>query len=282
MDLKQLSYFTAIVEEGSISAAAKKLHISQPPLSIQMKGLEKELGVLLFERGLRSITLTDAGKLMYQRAGAILDMAAVTKKEIDNLGSSLRGTLRIGMVSSSVTGSTARQLSAFGRQYPEVDFQIYEGNTFQMLEGLKTKQIDVALVRTPFPENGFICRTYNEEYIVAAGRPEILTEKMTPREIGSRPLILYRRWEEAARMAFKKQGISPRIVSVVDNAWTSLQLAKAGMGVAMLPESFVTNVADIQAVKVTDDLLKTRLALVKRDDRYISNMTKIFFENFEI
>lgn len=68
MDLKQLDYFTAIVDEGSISAAAKKLHISQPPLSTQMKSLERELGAVLFERGLRSITLTDAGKLMYQRA----------------------------------------------------------------------------------------------------------------------------------------------------------------------------------------------------------------------
>ena len=58
MDLKQLYYYTAIVDEGSISAAAKKLHISQPPLSNQMKALESELGVVLFERGIRSITLT--------------------------------------------------------------------------------------------------------------------------------------------------------------------------------------------------------------------------------
>ena len=95
MDLKQLSYFTAIVDEGSISAAAKKLHISQPPLSNQMKSLEAELGVVLFERGLRSITLTDAGKLMYERANTILDMASAAKMEIDSLGNGLRGTLRI-------------------------------------------------------------------------------------------------------------------------------------------------------------------------------------------
>ena len=92
MDLRQLSYFTAIVDEGSISAAAKKLHISQPPLSNQMKSLEAELGVTLFERGLRSITLTDAGKLMYERANTILDMASAAKMEIDSLGNGLRGT----------------------------------------------------------------------------------------------------------------------------------------------------------------------------------------------
>jgi len=113
MDLKQLSYFTAIVDEGSISAAAKKLHISQPPLSNQMKSLEAELGVVLFERGLRSITLTDAGKLMYERANTILDMASAAKMEIDSLGNGLRGTLRMGMVSSSVTGHVARRLMEF-------------------------------------------------------------------------------------------------------------------------------------------------------------------------
>ena len=141
MDLKQLSYFTAIVDEGSISAAAKKLHISQPPLSNQMKSLEAELGVVLFERGLRSITLTDAGKLMYERANTILDMASAAKMEIDSLGNGLRGTLRMGMVSSSVTGHVARRLMAFRELYPEVNFQIYEGNTSQLLDGLKTNTL---------------------------------------------------------------------------------------------------------------------------------------------
>ena len=126
MDLKQLSYFTAIVDEGSISAAAKKLHISQPPLSHQMKSLECELGVILFDRGLRSITLMDAGKLLYTRAKTILDMTSATKMEINNLGSGLSGTLRIGMVSSSSIGYIARKLRDFQEIYPEVTYQIDE------------------------------------------------------------------------------------------------------------------------------------------------------------
>lgn len=280
MDLKQLNYFTAIVDEGSISAAAKKLHISQPPLSTQMKALENELGVVLFERGLRSITLTDAGKLMYQRARTILDMASVTKMEIDNLGNGLGGTLRIGMASSSATANTANQFTVFRRRYPEVNFQVYEGNTFQLLDGLKTNQIDLALVRSPFPETGFVCRKFQEEYIVAAGTA--LEDIRSVEDIGKRPLLLYRRWEAPVRQIFEKRGLKPHIASVVDNAWTSLQLAKAGMGIAMLPESFVTDVTGMQIWRIEDELLKTRLTLVKRDDKYISKITKIFFENFEL
>ena len=68
MNLKQMEYFVAIVNEGNISAAAKSLHISQPPLSPQMKLLEDELGVVLFERGSRSIFLTEAGKVFYEKA----------------------------------------------------------------------------------------------------------------------------------------------------------------------------------------------------------------------
>ena len=74
MDIRKLQYFTAIVDEGSITGAAKRLHMSQPPLSTQMKLLEEELGVILFDRGSRNIQLTDAGKLLYNRAHAILEL----------------------------------------------------------------------------------------------------------------------------------------------------------------------------------------------------------------
>lgn len=86
MDIKKLKYFVTIVEEGNISAAAKKLHISQPPLSSQIKLLEEELNLKLMERGPRNITLTRAGKLLYKRAKNIIDLANTTKKGITRFG----------------------------------------------------------------------------------------------------------------------------------------------------------------------------------------------------
>ncbi len=82
MDFKQLEYFKAIVEEGTISAAARRLHMSQPPLSYQMKMLEEELQVQLFLRGTKRITLTEAGKVLYERAGSLLTMTDITKREV--------------------------------------------------------------------------------------------------------------------------------------------------------------------------------------------------------
>ena len=100
MNLKQMEYFTAIVSEGSISGAARALHVSQPPLSAQMRLLEEELGATLFERGSRSIQLTEAGRLFYARAQSILDLTSGAKKDIERLGQGLLGTLRLGMISS--------------------------------------------------------------------------------------------------------------------------------------------------------------------------------------
>lgn len=282
MDLKQLLYYTAIVDEGSISAAAKKLHISQPPLSNQMKALENELGVVLFERGIRSITLTDAGKLMYTRAKAILDMASATKMEIDNLDSEVGGTIRVGMVSSASIGDIAAKLMDFCNNYPQVHYQIYEGNTYEMLDALKTNQVDLALVRAPFPEDGLICHKYQEEYFVGAGLPELLPEKEGIEALSERPLILYRRWEPSFRRAFESKQLIFQPACITDNAWTCIQMAKAGMGIAIVPESFAVDNLDIQIHPIGDEQMKSQLMLVKRDGGFISNITKQFFEKFEV
>ena len=280
MDLKQLRYFTAVVDAGCISAAAKKLHISQPPLSTQMKSLENELGVVLFERGLRSITLTDAGKLLYQRANAMLNMESVTKREIGNIGRGVQGTLRLGMVSSSVTDRVFDQLKRFHDEHSRVDFQIYEGNTFELLDKLKTNQIDLALVRAPFPETGFVCRKYMEDPMVAAGMNKNFGENLDFTNIASQPIIMYRRWESTIRGLFEQHGLQPDILCMADTAWTCLQMARTGMGVAILPKPFVSDVEDMWIYPL--DEIESRLTLVRRADGYLSNITEMFFNEFEL
>ena len=167
MNLKQMEYFTAIVGEGSISGAARSLHISQPPLSAQMRQLEEELGVTLFDRGSRAIQLTEAGRLFYNRAVSILEMTKAARKELKQLEEGLLGTLRLGMISSVETQGIITSIASFRRRYPGMSFRISEGNTYQLLDKLTTGQIDAALVRTPFPEESFDCRYLTEEPMLA-------------------------------------------------------------------------------------------------------------------
>lgn len=89
MDIRQLIYFATIVEEGSISAAAKKLHLSQPPLSYQLKLLEEELHLQLLQRGARGVQLTEAGKVLYKRAQGILELTERTQKELQAMAGRL-------------------------------------------------------------------------------------------------------------------------------------------------------------------------------------------------
>ena len=157
MNLKQMEYFVAIVNEGNISAAAKSLHISQPPLSAQMKLLEDELGVVLFERGSRSIFLTEAGKVFYEKALHILHLTTAVSDELQQMGQGLKGPLHLGMISSVQTPRLIRALSSFVSLHPEVTLRISEGNTYELIDQLNSGLIEVAVVRTPLPTESYQC-----------------------------------------------------------------------------------------------------------------------------
>ena len=115
MDLKQLTYFATIVEEGNITSAAKKLHIAQPPLSHQLKQLEEELQVRLLDRGARKVTLTDAGRILYKRANHILELADTAKKEVSDIQNKQNSTLSLGTISSSGTALLNERMTKFHR-----------------------------------------------------------------------------------------------------------------------------------------------------------------------
>ena len=150
MDLKQLQYFIAVVEEENISAAARKLHMSQPPLSHQIKLLEQELGVRLLERGPRKVILTDEGKLLYKRAHHMLELADTTIRELEECRKGHAGTLHIGTVSTSGAVMTDDRVLAFHRAYPHIRFEIHEGNTIELIDWIEAGIIELAVIRTPF------------------------------------------------------------------------------------------------------------------------------------
>ena len=119
MELKQLEYFRAIVDAGTISGAARDLHMTQPPLSYQIKMLEEELQVPLFLRGKKRITLTEAGKTLYEQAGNLLMLSDLAKREV--IKSSQSATLHIGMTPSTVS-MMSDHLLHFAKKYPKVRF----------------------------------------------------------------------------------------------------------------------------------------------------------------
>lgn len=287
MNIKQLQYFLTIAEAGSITAAAKRLHISQPPLSNQMRLLEEELGTQLFERGSRKITLTYAGQILYNRAQAIVDLSNATIREITDLGSGLQGTIHLGTISSCGVVLLDKHLKHFHDQYPGVNFELYEGNTFQLLEKLKMGTIEIAIVRTPFHEDGFNCVYLEEEPMVAVGTIEYLGhvsgDTISLEELGEVPLIYYRRFEDLLMSSFRNVSIVPKVYCKNDDARTSLMWASAGLGVAITPRSITKAISDSNLIyKIIDvPTLYTKIAAIYRKDIYLSSIGQRFINMFQ-
>ncbi len=241
MDLKQLEYFITIVNEGNISKAARELHISQPPLSNQMKLLEKELDRVLFIRGSRTIELTQEGKLLYERANTILNLSDSTIREIKNLKNKDRGTLRLGII-SSIGDYIMEVLKALNLDYPNIKYEIHEGNSYQLIELLRSRAIDIAIVRTPFNDEGFKTEYLNNDPILAVGDKIYFNgdeDTINAEELIDKPLIIYRRWENVIVNIFHNFGEYPNIKYINDDARTTLNLAKKGLGIGLMPKSIV-------------------------------------------
>lgn len=174
MDFHQLQYFVTIAESGSITAAAKKLFLSQPPLSMQMKRLEKELGCVLFLRGAREIQLTEAGKLLYNRAKSLLELRRVTEEELAACADATSGTIRLGMISSVGSSLLPQWIAVFHTRHPDIRFSVYEADTYQILEKLHQDRVEVALVRSPFSAEGIQRIPLRSESLIAVGHRSFL------------------------------------------------------------------------------------------------------------
>ena len=137
MELRQLNYFIAVVEEGTISGAARRLNMSQPPLTAQMHALESELGCALFEHAGRRLRITEAGRTFYARAKAIATLCAGARSEMADLSAGAAGVLHMGVISSVCGAEFIGWLSEFAYSHPGVRYDLHEANTYQLINLLR-------------------------------------------------------------------------------------------------------------------------------------------------
>ena len=283
MDLKQLKYFVTVAEEGTISAAAKKLFMSQPPLSIQMKLLEQELGCPLFERGQKHIRLTDTGKLLYDRAQNILKMEASMRQDIEACSRTEKDTIRLGVVSSVICTRGGEWISGFLADNSEVRFEITEANTYSLLEKLRSDIIHAALVRTPFAESEFEVHGLVSEKMIAVLPGKSGEKHITMAQLAEQPLILYRRWESIILQAFREKELEPRCVCMCDDARTAVDLAERSVGAAVVPQSALGLVYPERAncLEIPDCTIETQIVLVHKPGTYFPESVHRFIEYIE-
>ena len=144
MDLRALHYFAVVAEELNITRAAERLNMSQPPLSAQIKGLEEELGVQLFIRGKRHLTITDAGTHLYRRARQILELSEQTQQELMSM-EGLSGDLNISLVEGRAPFLLARWIAGFRSEFPRVAIHLWNGSGDEVMERVQRGLADLAL-----------------------------------------------------------------------------------------------------------------------------------------
>lgn len=281
MDLKRLHYFATVAEEGSITAGAKKLFLSQPPLSAQLKELEKELGCVLFERGPRNITLTEPGKILYGYAKTILEISKAAEEEVQIAAQPDKGIVRIGMASSLVGSAAIRKLAEFSEENPGVSFEITERNTFELLKQIQADTLHLAFVRSPYPKGNHEVHRIASDRIVAIGQEHFFPEGSNAvrlKDLAQAPLILYRRWELPLRDSFATRSLSPYIRILADDARTVVSASEMGLGVGLVPESATETIRTGQGkvYEICDCSICSDIEVIWKKGRYLPGSAQRF------
>jgi DNA-binding transcriptional LysR family regulator len=252
MDIRALRYFAAVAETGHMTRAAEQLGIQQPPLSQQIKALERELGVLLFRRHPRGVALTDAGRLFQVEALRMLHDMEAMKQRMARVAEGQAGTLAVGFTSSAAAHRFMPEaLRAFRRAHPGVELQLREDNAAELTEALAAGRLHCGLLRVPVarPE-GLVFETLLREPVLVAMPSD--HRFALARSKGSRPLPLSRLCEEGIILVRRPgapglyaellalchaKGLRPRVVAEVDRMMTNLNLVAAGVGLSVVPAS---------------------------------------------
>jgi DNA-binding transcriptional LysR family regulator len=248
MELRHLRYFIAVAEERHVTRAAERLGMQQPPLSQQIRALERELDVQLFRRLPRGVELTDAGSALLADARAILS-------HIDHAFATTRRTARgeQGQVAVGFTSSAPfhpfvpRIIRAYREAFPLVALTLEEGGTTELIDDLRNERIDAAFIRTAIADQeGLVVSTLlREAMVLALPRGHGLARRedaVALKALAGETFIVYRRRNgpglyDAILSACNAAGFSPRVGQEAPRIVSTLNLVAAGLGISLVPES---------------------------------------------
>ena len=278
MELRQLEYFCKIADTGSVSEAARRLNMSQPPLSYQIRRLEEEMNVKLLVRTSRGVELTEAGRLLYRRAGSLLEYARSTRDEVSESGK--KRVLRMGITSTTVP-TILPAITRFARSHPDVNFEVRDGASMTLLQHLLDGIIDVSVARTPLRLDEVESLTLGSEGMIVVSPPEQQVEKtgeVTLEDLVDEPLILYRRYEELIMSAFARKGLKTDVFCICDDARDAMLWVGAGLATARFPRSMSSLCTGLRIRPIAERELETQTVLIWKRDGRISPAAREFIE----
>jgi DNA-binding transcriptional LysR family regulator len=272
MNLQQMKQLVALAETLNFRRAAERLHMAQPPLSVSIRRLEEELDARLVVRERRGLRLTPAGEAVLAHARQITFHAEQVKRAASSASTGTSGRLRIAFVGSAAYSLFPRVLPVFRERFPQVELELREGTTTQMLRQVERGDVDLALVRYPVVEaTTALLRPVEPDVLVAAlpaTSPLARKRSLRLRDLADEPFVVY---SATAAMNLRVQiagacsaaGFTPRIAQEAVQVQTVLSLVGSGVGVALVPSlSRMQAPAGVEFHKITDggERLDTALA----------------------
>jgi DNA-binding transcriptional LysR family regulator len=269
MELRQLRYFITLANELSFTKAAKLLHVSQPPLSYQIAQLENELGVRLFERTSRSVSLTEAGKALMPHAKAILDRTEEARSHLKRVAGGLCGRVQIGLAGSHFLGPFPKFISQWRQQRPDVEVLLHEMQPTDHMHALKDGRLDLSLSRQAISDNGMRTSLLWKDPVVAAlplGHRLVGHKTIRLKELENDEFVFLRigssQFAAHSHQACVQAGFAPRIIQQVVEIPSALNLVAAGLGVALVPASMARLRSDsVTICQLTHQQAKIGLSL---------------------
>lgn len=287
MELKHLKYFKAVAEELNFRRAADKLHMSQPPLSQQIKELEESLGVSLFQRLKNGNKLTEAGKILYQYTVEIFERTELAEEHIKAIREKKAGRLLLGLVPGVRPSRIVTALGIFKKSFPDIDVTISENCTTTLAAHLVEQQLDLAIVFGPVDNPSMEwTKLGTEEYRVVLPRNHPLTKRrqVTAKDLADESLILYKRHDQpflydALMQLLKTNGKSPKIVNELSSPRTRVLLVHQGLGLTFAPYSLQEEYPHV-VFKPFSNMEPVSLGILRRRSKYNSTI-KAMIEAFQ-
>ena len=289
MNFKQLEYFAAVAEEGSISGASRALHVAQPPISRQLALLEDELGVTLFLRTNKGVALTEAGRCLYQHSRQMFQSLRTMADSVRDVEAGARGQLKLGVIYSDVQTAT-QLLKRYHAQYPQVELYVRMGAPGDLLDDLGRGELHVLFLRSQSGRSfGLRERVLGEDPLELVMCPETDPapgqDAVPIQALQNVPMCLLRSddlWNYSRDLLeeCRRAGFAPSVACHCYDTPMEMQMVQAGFGVGFLPRSIVEAHpgSPVYTKPVLEFAAKSYPILVWEDNPYQSGRVRRFLE----
>lgn len=281
MELRQLEYFQTASHLRNITRAARQLKVSQPNITVAIKKLEAELGILLFDRSQKQLTLTPEGAVFLKRIEVALRTIDDAIWEVNDYKQLQKGTIKIGIPPMMGAYLFPKVFSGFRRLHPNLDVLLYEEGSLSIREKLERDELDFGIIIIPAStKNLNVLRMSRSQLMVCVAQDSELADKyeITPADIATSDLIMMKEGSylrEIVQNKLNQLKISPRTVLESGQIVTIKGLVAHKVGIAFLLDFICENSDNIEAIPFSEPIF-VDIGLVWKKDRYVSNAAQAF------